>query len=165
MADLELELRRAEDDRRVFVLGAIGTMRLTGFLSRAAIAEADGTIWRLERRGFWQRGVRALADTGVVVGEFEPRTVRRGGVLRWHGREFVLRPASSWRERYSLVQADRELALFDGKGWGQRPLRVSVSEGIPIEPGLLLFTAFVVRGLVEDANTASAAGASTAATG
>jgi hypothetical protein len=110
----------------------------------------------------WGRSARC--KTGAIVGEFEPRTVRRGGV-RWHGREFTLRPASSWRERYSLVQADRELALFDGKGWGRRPVRVTVDEEAPVESGLLLFTAFIVRRLAEDANTAAAAGASTAATG
>ena len=163
MADIQFQ--RAEGDRRAYVLGAVGKVRLSGFLSRAATAEAGGSTWRFEHRGFWQRGVQATDETGAIVGEFEPRSVRRGGVVRWHGREFTLRPASSWRERYSFVQDGRELALFDGKGWGRRPVRVTVDEAASIEPGLLLFTAFIVRRLAEDANTTAAAGASTAATG
>ena len=97
-----------------------------------------------------------------MVGEFEPRGLRRGGALRWAGRELELRPASKWRERYALADGDRELAVFDGKGWGRRPLEVSVDDPATLEPGLLLFAAFVVRGLAEDASSAAAGGAATA---
>jgi hypothetical protein len=96
------------------------------------------------------------------VGEFEPRGLRRGGTLRWAGRELTLRPASRWRERYALADGDRELAVFDGKGWGRRPVKVSVDDPEALEPGLLLFAVFVVRGLAADAGDA-AAGAGTAA--
>jgi hypothetical protein len=103
---------------------------------------------------------------GVVVGEFEPRTIRRGGALRWAGRELSLRPASAWRERYALADGDRELALLDGKGWGRRPVKVSIDDIGAVEPGLLLFATFVVRGLADDAGAAAgaSAAASTAAT-
>jgi hypothetical protein len=84
--------------------------------------------------------------------------------LRWADRELTLRPASGWRERYALAEGERELALFDCKGWGKRPVKVTILEPAGVEPGLLLFTAFVVRGLAEDANAAGAAAASTAAT-
>ena len=114
-------------------------------------------------RGLLKRRVEASDAAGTVVGEFEPRSVRRGGILRWGGQELALRPASSWRERYALADGDRELALFDGKGWGRRPVKVTVDEPGSIESGLLLLAAFVVRGLAEDAGSA-AAGASTAAT-
>jgi hypothetical protein len=114
------ELERSESDRRVYVLGAIGSVRLSGFLSRSGTAEAGDTSWRFERAGFWHQRVRATDEMGVIVGEFEPRIVRRGGVVRWRDDEFILCPASGWRERYVLVQADRELSLFDGKGWGRR---------------------------------------------
>ena len=77
--------------------------------------------------------------------------MRRGGAFRWGAEYFELRSASSWRERYALVAGDRELAVLEGKGWGRRPVKVSVGdEGI--EPGLLLFAALVVRGLAEDAS-------------
>ena len=61
--------------------------------------------------------------------------------------------------------ADRELAVLDGKGWGSRPVAVSVDDPAAVEAGLLLFAAFVVRGLAEDANAAAGAGASAAVAG
>ncbi len=87
--------------------------------------------------------------------------MRRGGALRWGGRELALRPASRWRERYALVDGERELVLLDGKGWGKRPVTVTVDDPGAVELGLLLFAAFGVRGLAEDTN-AAAASASTA---
>jgi hypothetical protein len=41
---------------------------------------------------------------------------------------------------------------------------LTVDDGEHLDPGLLLFATFVVRGLAEDAGSAAAAGASTAAT-
>ena len=84
-------------------------------------------------------------------------------MLRWAESEFALRPASSWRERYALAVGDRELALLDGKGWGRRPVKVTVDDVSAVEPGLLLFAAFVVRQLAEDAQGAAGAAASSAA--
>ena len=72
-----------------------------------------------------------------------------------------MRPASVWRERYALIAGDRELAVLDAKGWGRRPVRVTLDDGDPPEPGLVLFAAFIVKGLAED--TGAAAGASAAA--
>jgi hypothetical protein len=161
----DLELTRTQGDRRLYTLESVGTLRLEGFASRAATAEAAGTSWRIARRGFWQRTIEATDAAGTVVGEFEPRGFRRGGTLRWAGREFALRPASSWRERYALADGDRELAILDGKGWGRKPVKVTVDDLEAVEPGLLLFAAFVVRGLAENAGSAAGAGASAAATG
>ena len=163
----ELELTRTPNDRRLYVLDGVGTLRLEGFGSRVAMAEVDANSWRLARRRWWQRDIQATDATGAVVGEFEPRTIRRGGAIRWAGRELSLRPASAWRERYALADGDRELALLDGKGWGRRPVRVSIDDPGAVEPGLLLFATFVVRGLAEDAGAAAGASAatSTAATG
>ncbi|HEX7311081.1 MAG TPA: hypothetical protein VF232_07860 [Gaiellaceae bacterium] len=156
-----LELTRT-GDRRVYTLEGIGTLRLEGVMSRAATAMAGGASWTIGRRGFWQRAIEAVDESGSPVGTFEPRTVRRGGILTWAGREFTLRPASSFRERYALADGDRELALLDGKGWSKRPVKVTVDESEAVEPGLLLFAAFVVRGLAEDAGSAAAAGATAA---
>jgi hypothetical protein len=69
-----------------------------------------------------------------------------------------LRLASRWRERYALAEGDRALAVFDGKGWGRRPVEVVVDDSATVESGLLLFAAFVVRGLAEDASSAAVAG-------
>lgn len=126
--------------------------------SRRATAEAGTRAWSLNRVGFWQRGIQATDAAGTVVGEFEPRGLRRGGTVRWHGRELALRAASRWRERYALADAERELAVLDGKGkgWGRRPVKVTVDDAGAVEPGLLLFAAFVVRGLAADASAAAA---------
>jgi hypothetical protein len=161
----EFELTRTPGDRRVYELGGVGTLRLQGFGSRTAIAAAGDTSWRFARRGFWRRRIEATDEANARVGTFEPHGLRRGGTLRWGDRGLVLRPASSWRERYALADGDREIALFEGKGWGRRPVKVTVDDSERVEPGLLLFAAFVVRGLAEDAGAAAAAGAGAAASG
>ena len=159
---VDLELTRVPGDRRLYALAGIGTLRLQGFLGRSAIAQSDGASWKLARRGFWQREIVASDESGVVIGTFDPRAIRRGGTLRFGDRELTLNPVSSWRERYELVEGDRRLALLDGKGWGKRPVRLTLEAGEPLEPGLALFATFVVRGLAEDASGASGAATSTA---
>jgi hypothetical protein len=161
---VELELTRSPDGRRLFVLEGVGTLRSEGLFARAAVAEVDGRTWRFARRGLFGRRIEATETAGGVVGEFEARTVRRGGTLRWAGRELELRTASSWRERYALGDGERELALLDGKGWGRRPVKVTLDDLGAVEPPLLLFAAFVVRTLAEDAG-AAAGGSTAAATG
>ena len=163
MADLELT--RTPGDRRLYTLEGVGTLRLQGFASRSATAEASGRSWRIARRGFWQWRIEAKDTAGTTVGKFEPGGLRRGGTLRWDGREFALRPASGWRERYALGDCERALAVLDGKGWGRQPVKVIVDDSDTVEPGLLLFAAFVVRGLAENASSAAGAAAGTAATG
>src|SRR5215218_8512199 len=116
----ELELTRSPDDRRLYVLERVGSLRLEGLFSRSAIARADSDSWHLARGGFWHRVIQATHLAGSLAGEFVPRDLRRGGTLRWGGRELKLRPAGSWRERYALADGDRELVILDGKGWGRR---------------------------------------------
>jgi hypothetical protein len=157
----ELDLKRTGTDRRLYAIEGVGTLRLEGLGGRMATAEAAGESWHITRRGFWRRVLQATDRAEHVVGEFHPRGMRRGGTLRWEGHELALRPASRWRERYALADGDRELAVFDGKGWGRQPVRVSVDDPGAMEPGLLLFSAFVVRGLAADAS--SAAGGAAAA--
>lgn len=154
-----LDLKRTPGEHRLYALEGVGTLRLKGFASRSAAAEAGSSSWRIARRRFWQRVIRATDAAGTVVGEFEPRALRRGGMLRWAGRELTLRPASRWRERYALADGDREVAILDGKGWGRRPVTVIVDDPQAVEPGLLLFAAFVVRGLAEDVGGAAGTGA------
>jgi hypothetical protein len=84
--------------------------------------------------------------------------------VHWAGQELTLRAASNWRERYALADGEREFVVLDGKGWGKRPVKVTVDQPPAVEPGLLLFAVFVVRGLAEDAS-AAAGGAAGAATG
>jgi hypothetical protein len=156
----DLELTRVPGQRRLYALDGVGTLRLEGLTSRRAAAETgSGDRWRFAQRGFWGRAVEATDALGVVVGEFEPRTFKRGGIVRWQGRELALQPASAWRERYALADRTQELAVLDGKGWGKRPVTVTVDDDSAVEPGLLLFAAFVVRGLAEDASAAAATAA------
>jgi hypothetical protein len=160
---VELELIRSAGDRRLYELAGIGTIRMPSLFARGPAIATGRTSWRFERR-FWSRGATATDDGGAMCGEFEPRTLRRGGTLRWNDRELALRPASSFRERYALADGDREVALFDGKSWGKRPVKVTLEED-SLDPGLVLFAAWIVRGLAEDAGTAAAVASSTAATG
>jgi hypothetical protein len=159
----ELELTRHREDRRAYSLAGIGTLRVAGWLGRSATAEAGGRSWQLFSRGVFKRLTFATDAAGNIVGEFEPNTLRRGGRLTWAGEELGLRPAARWRERYALLEGDEELATFEGKGWGKRPVKVTVGDPLSVNPGLLLFTAFVVRNLAEDAGSGAAV-ASTAAT-
>jgi hypothetical protein len=157
-----IELTRSKEDRRLYELGPLGSLRLEGFWSRRATPTSAGVTWRIGRVGFFGRSIQCLGAGNAVVGEFDPRSIRRGGELRWSGRTFELRRASAWRERYALAAGEVEVAVFEGKGWGKRPVKVEIARPEAIEPGLLLFTAFVVRSLAEDAS--SAAGATVATT-
>jgi len=154
----ELELTRSAEDRRLYALAGVGTVRLTGWASLRASAEVQGRSWELARRGLWRPVVEATDAAGTPVGRFSARGMRRGGTLRWFDRELTLRPASRWRERYALADGDHELAVFEGKGWGKRPVKVTIDDLAAVDPGLLLFTAFVVRSLAEDASAAASSG-------
>ena len=142
----------------------MGSLRHEARPSRRATVQTATGSWRLARRGFTGRRVEATDVAGTLVGEFEPRSIRRGGLLRWAGRELELRPASSWRERYALADGDSELALLDAKGWGKRPVKVTIDDPERIDPGLLFFAVFVARALAEDAGGATAAATSGAVT-
>jgi hypothetical protein len=148
---VDLELIRAPGDRDRYSLEGVGTLRLEGVFSSRATAEAAGHRWQIARRGFWRR-LQATDAAGVVVGTFE-RRMRGGGTLCWCGRELALRRASMWRERYALADGDREIALLDGKGWGRRPLTITVVDQSALDPGLLLYAAFVVGRLDDDGST------------
>lgn len=151
----ELALTRTPGDRRRFELAGIGVLRLGGWASRWATAEAGESRWGLARRGLWRSRIEATDPAGAVVGRFAGRSLRRGGTLGWEGRDYLLRPDSRRREHYALVDGERRLALLEGQGWGKRPVRIDVDDDAEMEPGLLLFAAFVVRALAEDASAAA----------
>jgi hypothetical protein len=161
MDDVELELTRSPHDRRRYDLEGAGALHLGGWLRGGATIEAGDLLLEVRRRGILRRVTEATDHAGAVVGRFGPQGWRRGGPLWWDGRELALEPSSSWRERYALRGGDRELALLEGKGWGRRPVRIRLTDP-GTGPGLLLFAAYVVRSLAEDAG--SSAGATTAAT-
>ena len=161
----DLDLARDPHDRRLYELSGVGSIRLGGVFSRSATATAAaGGSWSFDRPSLWRRTIEAYDAAGTIVGSFDRRTVRRGGAVTWRGRQFQLRPASAWGERYALADGDRELALLDGKSWGRRPVKVTIDDPNAVESGLLLFAVFVVRRLAEDAAAAASSGSS-AATG
>jgi hypothetical protein len=160
----ELELTRTREDRNLYALERVGTLRLKGWITKTATAEAGARSWQIVKRGLFAPVTEATDAAGTVVGEFRGRTLKRGGTLLWAGRELALRPASTWRSRYALADGERELAVLEGKGWGRRPVKLVVEDLDAVDPGLLLFAAFVVRGLAEDTGSAAST-SSVAATG
>jgi hypothetical protein len=162
MPDFELELTRSRDDRRRYDLEGAGSLRLGGWLRGGATIEAGETLLEVRARGILRRVTEATDHTGALLGSYGPEGWKRGGPLTWEGRALALKPSSAWRERYALLDGDRELALLDGKGWGKRPVRIRLTDPAT-EPALLLFAAYVVRQLAE--NAGSTAGATAAATG
>src|SRR5262249_47327981 len=124
-AMVQLELTRSPDDRRRYEIDGVGALRLAGAFSRRATAEAGGASWSFDPRGLWQRTIEASDAAGTVVGSFEGRSWgRRGGRLSWRDRELELRRASYWKDRYALVEGERELAVLEGKDWGKRPVKL-----------------------------------------
>ena len=162
---IELELTRIPNDRRLYRLDGIGTVRLNGWFGRTGSAAADdSSSWRFTRRGLWKRVIVAWAS-GDMVGEFTPRDIRRGGKLRWGARTLELRPVGM-RERYALSENGRDLALLNAKGWGKHPVMIAVVDAQAIDPGLLLFAAFVVHQLAGDSlNAATASSTAVASSG
>src|SRR4051794_3558689 len=113
---IELELVRAKDDRRLYTLADVGSLRLEGFFGRNATAEVGAQRWSF-RRSVWSRAIEATDEAGHRVGAFHGRLLSSGGTVAWGSREYPLRKASMWRERYALADGERELALFDVKAW------------------------------------------------
>lgn len=143
MADLELTL--SPHDRRLYALEGVGTLRLT-FTSRGATAEAGVNSWRIANRRWWRWAMDATDAAGTAVGSFEPGHYGHGGIVRWDTREFTLRPTKLGRQRYALAEdGDRQLAILAGKSLGPRPVTITVEDASAIDPGLLLFAAFLVR--------------------
>lgn len=160
----ELALTRKAGDKRRYDLEGMGSLRLGGWASRWATAEVGEHRWGFARRGILRSVIEATDPSGTVVGAFEGRSLKRGGTLRWEEREYVLASDSMWKERYALLDGERRLASLEGKGWGKRPVRIDVDDDAGLPLGLLLFAAFVVRALAQDASSASG-GASAGAGG
>jgi hypothetical protein len=146
-----LQLTPTPGDRRLYVLDGVGTLRLSGWASRTATAEAGGLAWQMTCRGLLAPFIQAADAAGAMAGEFRGSTLHRGGPLRWLDRELAVRPDSLWRERYVLVGDERRLATIEGRGWGRQPVNLRVDAGAGLEPGLLLFAVYVVGTLAQNA--------------
>jgi hypothetical protein len=153
----DLALTRTQEDRRLYALERVGTVRLEGWRAPRATAETGVRSWHFARRGLWRRTIDATDAFGAMVGTFQHPRGRRGGTLRWDDADLVLRPAGLSPERYALTDGDRELVVLDGKAWGKQPVTITVMDIDEIDPGLLLFVAYVVHGLPEAGGDASSA--------
>jgi len=149
MTVLELTCDPADD--RLWTLDGVGTLRRTGWISRAATAEASGRSWAIARHGWARPGFRAADETGAVVGELKGAFASRGETLRWSGRELALRPTRLRRGGHALLDGERVLATMTPKREGKRPLDVTL-EDRAVDPGLLLFVVFVVQARSDDAS-------------
>jgi hypothetical protein len=140
--------------RRLYALECVGTLRLSGWAGRRAIAEGGGRAWQFQYRGMSQPVVQAADAAGTVVGEYRGRVLHPGGVLEWAGRTLALRPDSLWRDRYVLLEDDRRLATIEGRSWGKRPVNIRVDGAADVGPGLLLFAVYVVGALQRNVRAA-----------
>jgi hypothetical protein len=161
---IEFELERVKGDRRLYAFGDVGTVRLEGLFGRNATAEAGHEQWTF-RRSVWTRTIEAVAVSGEIVGEFRGRLLHSGGTIRWNGSDVLLRRGTMWRERYVLEDGRRKLARFDVRAWGRFPVSVCIEVPAEVEPGLLLFAAFVVRAAADDHSTGAVVASTTATTG
>jgi hypothetical protein len=145
----EIDLTHSRAERKRFDLGAVGSLRYEGlFANRAVATAADGTTWRFGPAG--ARGVEAKGAGGAVVGAYDAGDPRNGR-LTWAGRALVVRPVRGRRARWTLHDEEgAELAALEGRGTGARPATITLPDAPePLDPGLLLFLAFLVRKLAK----------------
>jgi hypothetical protein len=150
---IDLELTRDRSDADTFLLDGVGSLRFEGWGIRRATLEAEGRTWHAGRAGFWRRRVEATDAAGTVVAHFAPQLLSQGGALDAGGRVFELTAAAFAKKRYVLREAALELAVFPAASWGKRTT-VAVGDREAVDPLLLLFCAFVSRGLSADRPTA-----------
>ena len=136
-----------------YALEGVGTLRVEGDWQRAS-ARAGGASFRFAGSSPWSFRLNATANdaAGSLTGGYQ----HRGRVLRWGGRELQLRRASLWptlgwralvagRKRYVLADGEWTLAEVDQEiGRADRPVNIEPDDSIALEPGLLLFVAFLV---------------------
>src|SRR5215218_3823693 len=152
-----LKLTRTRGDRRLYELGDVGRLRVGGWGSRSAFAEAGSSSWQIAGGGLLKRTFEARDSAGAVIGRFSGGTLSRGGALEWAGIEMSLQHRGFFHHRYDLADGPQHLATFDGAGWGRHPVHVQVAPGVHLARGLLLFAAFVVKQLAwENARANSA---------
>ena len=151
-----LRLTRTRGDRRLYELGSVGRLRVDGWGSRSASAEAGASRWQIAGSGLFRREFEARDIAGGVVGRFSGGTLSRGGTLEWAGTQMTLQHRGVFHHSYDLADGPHHLATFDGSGWGRHPVHVHVAPGVQLARGLLLFAAFVVKHLARDNRSATA---------
>ena len=161
-----LDLTRSPESRRLYRLGALGTIHLNGLVVRSATLTSGGTTFEVTRRGLLSRELTAT-EAGTRIGAFAPHRLNRGGRLDWRGDELRLEPAAHLAQRYALESRGEALAFLQARGWwgwgSLTPVTVELPDGAAVDGPLLIFAVYVVRTLADRAAD-DAAGATVAST-
>jgi hypothetical protein len=148
---VEIAVVDARDREYQFV--GVGTLALHGVFSRSATATAGATRWEFQRRGglVTRPSYVALDAAGARVGEFS-KGVFTFGSVRWEDRTLTIGSAVTIGSRYVFDEDGQELALIESNRWAQASKRVMINPNVELDPGLLLFAAFVAYRIPRDAN-------------
>ena len=154
---IELALTRSADDRRRYELVGYGSIRRPRWLSRTVEIQTGDGVVRTTKQSPTGKFASLSEGAGSVVAEYErTRWTNHGGTVSWRGLPFDLAVESQWRRRYLLSRDDRELLRVTCRGWGKTPAAVEVLDN-SLEPGLVLFTTWLVQTFVEmDSSSAGA---------
>ncbi|MBB6628299.1 hypothetical protein H5V45_13315 [Nocardioides sp. KIGAM211] len=154
--DGELVLTRSTDDRRRYDLAGVGSVRREGLLGRShELRPVVGRPLVARQRGFLGRSTEAVDEAGVVVGTFTQRgLLRHGGPVVWNGLPHDLTSRSSWKNGYELARDGTPLLTVEARGWGRTPARIRVHDD-RVDPGLVLFTVWLVQQFVQQDAAAS----------
>lgn len=147
----QVELLQDPGDKDRWVLPGVGSFLRTGRVSRAATAEAGERRWSIKRFGLVRTGFNASDEAGTVVGEVRNPISGRSDRLRWAGCDLRLVRDGPRLWGYALCDGDRRLAVMTPKRRGRRQLDV-VLEDPSVDPGLLLFQAFIAQAYEDDAS-------------
>jgi len=149
----ELRLTRSPEDRKLFVLAGVGTIRNGRWFKRSAeLCAETGDSWQVDRKGFRARPV-FTDGVGGEPARFEVYgTFKRGGRLEIAGAgTYELKPASHFKERYALSAEGRELATIEASGWSaKRPVTVEVGGQTEVDDLVLLAACWMVQQYAQD---------------
>jgi hypothetical protein len=161
----ELRLTRSPEDRKLFVLAGVGTIRNGSWFQRSAeLCAETGTSWQVDRKGFRARPV-FTDGAGGEPARFEGYgTFKRGGKLTTaDGATYELKPSSHFKERYALAAEGRELATIEASGWSaKRPVTVELGGETEVDDLVLLAACWLVQQYAQDSAAVAAGGAAAA---
>ena len=159
MTPYTIGLTRSRNDRRLYELGSLGSLRLKGWFLRAADARTETESFTVSKTKTFDATVVATDSTAEQLGVFRPRSLRGGGTLEWRGTTYDLSHDAMLAERYSLMDGERVLAEVYARGWWgwgtKRPVELTVHDDR--DRALLLFVTFVVRTIANQRNSDAAA--------
>ena len=155
-------LTRSAEDRRRFELEGYGWLRSEGWLTHKAGAGAtSGAGWRFEPQGWTGGRAEALdATSGLPVGVYRRTgSFRQRGTVTWGARSYELTGVGWAGERFQLSSDGATLVELKVRGWGKKRVALTIDESLDREPGLVLFTCWLVQLLVEQSSAAATSAA------